>query len=241
MWNSVFVSILQDSTTYLFPHDISGLHDAARRQAMVSGQQDGLFQCHTQSAAVQKGKNKVKLKNSLSICISIRSESHCGNESCWICSFFSAKTWRFQTSSKLHNRFINGERIYTLFDSIFTHSLRDFMTTKQSLQQMETESDLRLRQTSTENKSPPRPKQWDTSRYDESLAECLAVHWISLHIFCSSWHLASAIGSLLLHLRCFPSKIPPPAANVIHSQRSCSIRRITPPDLCFRPWSERED
>lgn len=37
---------------YLFPHDISGLHDAARGQAVVSGQQDGLFQCHTQGAAV---------------------------------------------------------------------------------------------------------------------------------------------------------------------------------------------
>ncbi len=44
---------------YLFPHDISGLHDAARRQAVVSGQKDGLLQCHTQGAAVgQRGKTQ---------------------------------------------------------------------------------------------------------------------------------------------------------------------------------------
>lgn len=39
--------------TNLFSHDISGLHDAARREAVVTGQQDGLLQCHTQSAADQ--------------------------------------------------------------------------------------------------------------------------------------------------------------------------------------------
>lgn len=39
---------------YLFPHDISGLHDAARRQSVVTGQQDGLLQRHTEGAAVAK-------------------------------------------------------------------------------------------------------------------------------------------------------------------------------------------
>ena len=59
--------------TYLFPHDISGLHDAARGQAMVSGQQDGLLQCHTQGAAVGwRGKHKVKLQHTLPVCIFIR-------------------------------------------------------------------------------------------------------------------------------------------------------------------------
>lgn len=40
--------------TYLLPHDIGGLHDAARWKAVVSSQQDGLLQCHTQGAAVRE-------------------------------------------------------------------------------------------------------------------------------------------------------------------------------------------
>lgn len=44
--------LLPQKNAYLFPHDISGLHDAARGEAMVSGQQDGLLQCHAQGAAV---------------------------------------------------------------------------------------------------------------------------------------------------------------------------------------------
>lgn len=43
--------------TYLFPHDISGLHDAARGKAVVSCQQDSLLQCHTQGAAVNQRQN----------------------------------------------------------------------------------------------------------------------------------------------------------------------------------------
>lgn len=59
--------------TYLFPHDISGLHDAARGQAVVTGQQDGLLQCHTQGAAVgQTEKHKVKLQHTLPVRIFIR-------------------------------------------------------------------------------------------------------------------------------------------------------------------------
>lgn len=42
--------------TNLFSHDISGLHDAARGEAVVPSQQDGLLQCHTQSAAVDQPK-----------------------------------------------------------------------------------------------------------------------------------------------------------------------------------------
>lgn len=49
-------------TLYLLPHDISGLHDAARGQSVVPGQQDRLLQCHTEGAAVAKEeKTKVKL------------------------------------------------------------------------------------------------------------------------------------------------------------------------------------
>lgn len=43
--------------TYLFSHDIGGLHDAARRQTVVSGQEDGLLQRHTQGAAVDHKRN----------------------------------------------------------------------------------------------------------------------------------------------------------------------------------------
>lgn len=59
---------LLDAAAYLLPHDISGLHDAARGQSVVTGQQDGLLQCHTEGAAVakQKEKNKKrKVKRSL--------------------------------------------------------------------------------------------------------------------------------------------------------------------------------
>lgn len=50
----------QHTHTYLFPHDISGLHDAAGGQPVVSGQQDGLLQCHTQGAAVDQRGNNMK-------------------------------------------------------------------------------------------------------------------------------------------------------------------------------------
>lgn len=36
---------------YLLPHDVRGLHDAARRQTVVPGEQNGLFQSDTESAA----------------------------------------------------------------------------------------------------------------------------------------------------------------------------------------------
>lgn len=43
---------------YLFPHDISGLHDAAGGQSVVSGQQDGLLQRHTEGAAAENEREK---------------------------------------------------------------------------------------------------------------------------------------------------------------------------------------
>lgn len=46
------------NTRYLFPHDISGLHDAAGGQSVVTGQQDGLLQRHTEGAAAKKTKTK---------------------------------------------------------------------------------------------------------------------------------------------------------------------------------------
>lgn len=48
---------------YLFPHDISGLHDTAGGQSVVTGQQDGLLQCHTEGAAAEKERGKKPLRS----------------------------------------------------------------------------------------------------------------------------------------------------------------------------------
>ena len=70
---------------YLLPHDISGLHYVARGKAVVSSQQDGLFQCHTQSAAVDQREN-IRLGKNLHLSASIK-----GLDEAQIIAFDNAK------------------------------------------------------------------------------------------------------------------------------------------------------
>lgn len=56
------------NTTYLFPHDIGGLHDAAGGQSVVTGQQDGLLQCHTEGGAAAREREKKPPLRSGSLC-----------------------------------------------------------------------------------------------------------------------------------------------------------------------------